>query len=265
MKQIKSKLRAIAIASALAVAALVPVACGGDSSSSDSGGQASSTSSAATSSAGTSTLPQGGESVNLNPADFTTKIDNPYWPMSPGSRWVYREGPMKVVVTVTDQTKRIADGVEARVVHDVVTENGQPVEITTDWYAQDADGNIWYMGERTAEYENGQVASRAGSFEAGVDGAQPGVALPADPKVGLSYRQEYYKGQAEDQGRVLSLDQKATVPFGKFQGLLETADTTPLEPKVLEHKYYAKGVGPLLTVSVTGGGSNEELISYSKG
>ena len=110
-------------------------------------------------------LPQGSEPVDLDPADFTTQIDNPYWPMTPGSRWVYREtdtegAKQRVVVTVTRQTKRIANGVEARVVHDVVTENGEPVEVTDDWYAQDADGNIWYLGEDTTEYENGKPVDR---------------------------------------------------------------------------------------------------------
>ena len=134
--------------------------------------------------------------MDLNPADFTTRIDNPYWPMAPGSRWVYRETDtegtkQRVVVTVTPGTKRIANGVEARVVHDVVTEDGQLVEVTDDWYAQDTDGNVWYLGEDTAEYENGKVTTTAGSFEAGVDGAQAGVIVPADPEVGLAYRQEY--------------------------------------------------------------------------
>jgi hypothetical protein len=149
---------------ALAAGALA--ACGGDDSPTaavDSEAQASSEG-----------LPQGSEPVDLNPADFTTEIDNGFWPMAVGSRWVYREtqgsGPaQRVVVTVTDKTKRIANGIEARVVHDVVTEGGEPVEITDDWYAQDAEGNVWYLGERTGEYENGKLVTRAGSFEAGVD------------------------------------------------------------------------------------------------
>ena len=167
-------------------------------------------------------LPQGREPVKLDPADFTTKIDNPYWPMSPGSRWVYRETDTqgtreKVVVTVTNKTRVIANGIEARVVRDVVTEKGRPVEITDDWYAQDKDGNIWYLGESVRNYVNGKLADRSGSFEAGVDGAQPGVAMPADPVPGLSYRQEYYKGEAEDRGAVITVDQKQVrVPFGFF-------------------------------------------------
>jgi hypothetical protein len=215
-------------------------------------------------------LPQGSEPVDLNPAEFTTRIDNPYWPMSPGSRWVYRETDsegtkQRVVVTVTPGTKTIANGVEARAVHDVVTENGQLVEVTDDWYAQDSDGNIWYLGEDTAEYENGKVTTRAGSFEAGVDGAQAGVIVPADPEVGLAYRQEYYAGEAEDKAEVLSLDEQAEVPFGHFTGVRMTKDINPLEPKLLEYKFYARDVGPVLAIAVSGGTDREELVNYTPG
>jgi hypothetical protein len=215
-------------------------------------------------------LPQGSETVALDPADFTTEIDNPYWPMKVGSRWVYSEtdsegAQQKVVVTVTDETKQIANGVEARVVHDVVTEDGEPTEITDDWYAQDSEGNIWYLGEDTAEYESGKVVTREGSFEAGVDGAEAGVILPADPEPGMTYRQEYYDGQAEDEGAIIKLDAQAQVPFGHFSDALMTEDTNPLEPKVLEFKFYAKDVGPVLAVSVSGGSDREELLSYREG
>ena len=214
-------------------------------------------------------LPQGSEPAKLDPAEFTTEIDNPYWPMTPGSRWVYRElegsSEQRVVVTVTDRTKEIANGIEARVVHDVVSEDGEPVEVTDDWYAQDADGNIWYLGEKTAEYENGKVSTRAGSFEAGVDGAEAGVALPGSPEPGLSYRQEYYAGEAEDRAVVLSVDEMAQVPYGHFTDVLMTKDLNPLEPKVLEHKFYARGVGPVLTLDVSGSAGREELLSYEPG
>ena len=220
--------------------------------------------------ASTSGLPQGSETVELDPAEFTTEIDNPWWPMTPGSRWVYREtdsegAKQRVVVTVTDRTKKIANGVEARVVHDVVTEDGEFVEVTDDWYAQDADGNIWYLGEDTTEYENGKPVSKAGSFEAGVDGAQPGVIVPADPEPGMTYRQEYYRGEAEDSGEIVSVDEQAEVPFGHFKPALMTKDLNPLEPKVLEFKFYARDVGPVLAVSVSGGSDREELLSYSPG
>jgi hypothetical protein len=242
---------------AVLVSALL-VACGDDGSS---GGEES---------AASAGLPQGAEPVDLDPADFTVEIDNPYWPMQPGSRWLYREkdgegGVQRVVVTVTDETKRIANGIEARVVHDVVSEGGEPVEVTDDWYAQDSAGNVWYLGERTAEYENGKVVSRAGSWEAGVDGAQPGVIMPAEPKPGMAYRQEHYAGEAEDRAKVLSVNEQAEVPFGHFSDVLLTKDLVPLEPKVLEYKLYARGIGPLLVLDVSGAAGREELIEFRKG
>jgi hypothetical protein len=219
---------------------------------------------------GNGRLPKGSETVHLDPADFTTNIDNPYWPMKPGSRWVYRETDskgtrQKVVVTVTNQTKRIANGITARVVRDVVTETGQFVEVTDDWYAQDKRGNIWYLGEDTTEYENGKPVSKHGSFEAGVDGAQPGVIMPAHPRPGLAYRQEYHKGEAEDRARIVSLREKAEVAAGYYRRVLMTRDWNPLDKKVLEFKFYARGVGPVLGVSVSGGSDREELVSFTRG
>src|SRR5215203_3373325 len=211
-------------------------------------------------------LPQGNEPVNLDPENFTTKIDNRYWPMIPGTRWTYREtdqegAEMQVVVTVSNQTKEIANGVTARIVRDTVREDGELVEDTFDWYAQDKEGNIWYLGENTAEFENGKLATKEGSFEAGIDGAQPGIIMPAHPRDGMQYRQEYYKGVAEDNGEVLSTDEMVQVPFGRFNRALLTKDTITSEPNVLEYKLYAKGVGPVLTLGVSGGpGSREELI-----
>lgn len=236
--------------SAIAVAAVLFLAgCGGGDSS--------------------SSLPQGSEFVELDPAGFVARIDNRYWPMRPGSRWVYREtdadgNETRVEVTVTDETKEIL-GIAATVVHDVVTENGDLKEDTFDWYAQDADGNVWYLGEDTKEYENGKVVTTKGSWEAGVDGAQAGILLPGDPKVGMTYRQEYYAGEAEDRAEIRSLDERVEVPFGSFDGVLKTKDTTPLDPKVLEHKFYAEGVGPVLAITVSGGGDREELISFEPG
>jgi hypothetical protein len=255
MASVRTRTLTIAIASIVAAAAVV--ACGDD----DGDGNGSPA----------SDLPQGSEPVELDPADFTTEIDNPYWPMTPGSRWVYDEideegNVLKVEVTVTEKTKQIANGVEARVVHDVVSEDGEPVEVTDDWYAQDSEGSIWYLGEDTAEYENGKVVTRAGSFEAGADGAQPGIIIPASPEVGMQYRQEYYAGKAEDEGEILSLNQQVAVPFGRFTEALMTRDTNPLEPKVNELKFYAPDVGPVLTLDIgTVGGAREELVSYMPG
>ena len=189
--------------------------------------------------------------------------------MSVGSKWVYKEldpeGDLRVEVTVTDQTKQIANGVEARVVHDEVSRGGEPVEITDDWYAQDADGTIWYLGEDTAEYENGKVVSREGSFEAGVDGAEPGVIMPGDPQPGLEYRQEYLEGEAEDFASVIGFALQVEVPAGRYDNVLQTEDVNPLgDPQQVENKFFAEGVGPLLTLDLTGSG-REELVSYTPG
>lgn len=219
--------------------------------------------------AGSAQLPQGSETVTLDPKDFTTRIDNPYWPMRPGSRWVYREQgthghAMRIVVTVTGRTRKVA-GVTARVIHDVATQNGRLEEDTYDWYAQDRTGNVWYLGEDTRSFRNGKVRSSGGSWEAGVDGAQAGVMIPAHPRVGMSYRQEYLAGHAEDAARVLSLDEQAEVPFGHVTDALLTKDYTPLEPKMLEYKLYAKGVGPVLTVGVSGDVGMEQLLRFDRG
>lgn len=210
-------------------------------------------------------LPQGATPFDLDPTRFTTDINNPYWPMQPGTRWTYREvdtdgTELQTVVVVTTQTEAMANGVTARVVRDTLTRGGEIVEDTIDWYAQDLEGNVWYLGEDTAEYEGGVVASTAGSWQAGVDGALPGVIVPGDPQPGLVYRQEYYAGQAEDNGAVVSLSETADVPYGHFDTLMKTADTSGLEPNVLEHKFYARGVGPILTVDV-GTNGREELLT----
>lgn len=213
-------------------------------------------------------LPQSDEPVELDPADFTAEVTNAWFPLEPGTRWTYRETTedgevVEVVVTATSVTRPIANGITARVVRDTVTLDDEIIEDTFDWYAQDKDGTVWYLGEDTAEFEDGKITTRGGSFEAGVDGAQAGVILPASPEVGMVYRQEYYEGEAEDNGEVLALGQQADVPAGQYDDLLQTADTTPLEPDVLEHKYYAEGVGLVLTIDKEAGGS-EELLSVTK-
>jgi len=213
-------------------------------------------------------LPQGDDPVSLDPAEFTTEIDNPYWPMEPGTRWSYVEldyagGELTVEVTVTSETKLIANGVGARVVRDTVSRGGEIVEDTFDWCAQDAAGALWYLGEDTAEFENGEIVSCEGSFEAGVDGALPGIALPAHPVPGMEYRQEYSAGIAEDMGAVLSVEELVEVPYGRFDGALLTRDTNPLEPDVAELKLYAPGIGPVLTLDISGGSGREELVDIT--
>ncbi|TFD45666.1 hypothetical protein E3T55_18590 [Cryobacterium frigoriphilum] len=214
-------------------------------------------------------LPRGSTPVQLDPSAFSVTIDNPYWPMMPGTQWTYREtdgtgDELTVTVTVTHDTRLIANGITARVVRDTVRRGSEVIEDTFDWYAQDHQGTVWYLGEDTAEFENGVISSTAGSFEAGVDGALPGVVMPADPVVGLSYRQEYYAGEAEDNGEVLSRSELAQVPFGQFSDVVLTKDTITIEPDVAQYKLYAPGIGPVLVVDVSGGaGGREELVSMS--
>jgi hypothetical protein len=212
-------------------------------------------------------LPQGSDPVTLDPANFVDRIDNAFLSFPPGAVWIYRESDLegdvsRVKVSVTDRTREIL-GIDATVVHDKVTEHGELLENTFDWYAQDECGNVWYMGENTKEYEDGVVVSTEGSWEGGVDGAQPGVVMPGDPQVGQSYRQEYYAGHAEDGAAILSLDEQAQVPFGHFRNVILTKEFTPLEPKVLEYKLYAEGVGVVLAISVSGGSDREDLIRFT--
>ena len=216
--------------------------------------------------AGAEPLPQPGDPVTLDPAQFGGPIDNPWMPLAPGSRWVYREIDEeglehRVDVTVLDTTRTIL-GIEATIVHDVASLDGVVEEDTFDWYAQDANGDVWYLGEATTEYEDGVPSSTAGSWEAGVAGAQPGIVALADPAVGDTYSQEYLEGEAEDAAGVLSLDEWAQVPFGTFRDVLLTREFTPLTPDVLEYKLYARGVGQVLALGVSGGASREELVEF---
>ena len=181
---------------------------------------------------------------NIDPAEFTTTIDNEYFPMEPGTTFVYQGGAQYSEMTVTSDTKKIMD-VECVVVYHREWEGDQLIEKTYDWFAQDKEGTVWYFGEDTKEYENGEVASTKGSWEAGVDGAKAGIIMPADPKVGQSYFQEYYPGEAMDKARVLSFDASVSVPYGSFDQALETREWTPLQPGFSEKKYYVRGVGPL--------------------
>jgi hypothetical protein len=209
-----------------------------------------------------------GGGLDAAPSGLRPTIDHRYWPMQPGTRWTYREideegRTLDVVVTVSSVTKRVAAGFTARVVRDTVSRDGEVLEDTRDWYAQDRQGSIWYLGEDTAEFEDGKVASTEGSWEAGVAGARPGIVLPAHPADGQSYRQEYAKGQAEDRGEVLAVDEQVEVPAGHWRRALLTRDTNALEPDSVEHKLYAPGVGPALTLDVSGGAGREELLAVT--
>ncbi len=202
------------------------------------------------------------------PSDFVGAVDNPYLPLAPGSRWVYEgateDGLERIVVEVTNDTRQVM-GVTCVVVRDTVTVDGEVTEDTWDWFAQDVHGNVWYFGEDTKEYEDGKVVSTEGAWEAGVDGAKPGIVMLAGPLVGLTYRQEYYKGEAEDMAQVLALHGTATTPAGTYSDVLRTKEWTPLEPGVAEEKYYAPGVGCVLEVVTKGGDERVELVEFVAG
>jgi hypothetical protein len=207
--------------------------------------------------------PAGTASAAPDPGRFSTTIDNPYLPMEPGTRMVYRttdgDEHGREVVRVTHRTRDV-DGVTVRVVRYRAYVGGDLVEDTRDFYAQDRRGNVWYFGENTKTLENGKVTSTKGSWLAGVDGAMPGIVMEAQPKVGDSYAQENAPGVAEDRATVLSLDGHATVPYGSFGGLLKTKDFSPLEPSVVEHKKYLRGVGSILEKEVKGGQERLALV-----
>jgi len=192
----------------------------------------------------------------IDPANFVAKIDNPFFPLVPGTTFIYKgqtsEGLMRDEFAVTHNT-RVIDGVTCVEVHDSVFTDGELTEDTLDWFAQDKDGNVWYFGENTAELEDGLISTIDGTFMAGVDGDKPGIVMKAHPAVGDFYRQEFSLGNAEDEAETLDLNASVTVPYGSFQHCLRSEETTPLEPDALEDKFYASGVGNVLTVDeVTG-------------
>jgi hypothetical protein len=201
------------------------------------------------------------------PTSWATSVTNPFFPLEPGTMWEYTsetdEGTETIVVEVLSET-RVVNGVTAAVVHDQVVLEGDLVENTYDWYAQDAEGNVWYLGEDTEELENGVVVSTDGSWEWNVDGALPGIYMWADPSahVGDEYRQEYYEGEAEDWGKIMRVNEPATVPFGTFQGCVVTEDWNALEGRseTLENKYYCPGVGTVLEHSASDATARVELI-----
>ncbi len=196
---------------------------------------------------------------HLNTADFVDVIDNPYLPWTPGTTLTYEGGGERVEITVTDETRKIL-GITATIVHDQVLTDGEVTEDTYDWYAQDKWGNVWYLGEDTKEFENGEVVSTEGSWEAGVDGAQPGIAMLADPQAGDTYRQEFYEGEAEDLAKVFELGQSVEAPAGNYDDVLVTEEWTPLDPGVVEHKFYARGIGVVREEQVQGGNAVLELV-----
>ncbi len=199
----------------------------------------------------------------IDPAEFTTIINNTYLPLAPGTVFTYEglseDGPERNIVVVTGQTKVVV-GVTCVEVWDRVWLNGSLVEETLDWYAQDREGNVWYFGEDSKELDNGVVVSTEGSWEAGVDGAKPGIVMEAHPAVGDKYRQEYYKGEAEDMAEVVDVNVSVVVPFGSYTGCLQTNEWTPLEKGYSEDKYFAPGIGMVQELVVEGGTGYSKLV-----
>jgi hypothetical protein len=207
----------------------------------------------------------GNYAPELDSADFVAVVDNPYLPFVAGSRWTYEEtngeGQTEdIEIVVLDDTREIA-GIPTTVVRDTVTIGGVLVEDTHDFYAQDVDGNVWYLGEEVDNYENGDLVDHEGSFEVGVDGAYAGIVMEADPQVGDAYRQEYYPGEAEDMGEVLRTGETVSVPGGDFTDVIVTRDWNPLEPDIIEEKYFAPGVGQVREATVAGETGDGVLVA----
>jgi hypothetical protein len=200
-----------------------------------------------------------------SPGDFVRRVDNPWFPLIPGTTFVYRgvkDGKAaRDVVTVTNTTKTI-QGVRCTAVQDRLDLAGRLAERTTDWYAQDRRGSVWYFGEATAELDrNGHVTSTEGSWQAGRDGAQAGIYMTARPAVGQSRRQEYYKGHAEDHFAIVSVNAKVSVLYVSSSHAVLTREWTPLEPGTLDHKYYVRGIGNVKEVTVKGPLERSQLVS----
>jgi hypothetical protein len=252
------------LASATVLAALLAaIGCGGD----DTSGPGTTTTTAATPVIDTG---DGGHyAPTLDPADFVAAVDNPYFPLKPGSRWRYEgeeEGTAQVDDVVVTTDTKVIGGITAVVVHDTVTEDGHLKEETYDWYAQDKDGNVWYLGEDTKELNrDGSVKSTEGSWEHAVDGAYGGIVMPAHPTVGDPYRQEFKPGEAEDSATVLALDEQRSVKAGAYDKVLRTKEWSALEPDVTEEKSYAPGIGEIYEESTAGEDAHSELVSFTPG
>jgi hypothetical protein len=209
----------------------------------------------------------GAYSPTIDPANFVGTIDNRYLPFVPGTAFHYRgvrgRTPQTDDEVVTHRTRQIL-GVTSTVVRDTVSEHGTPVERTYDWYAQDKQGNVWYMGEDSLELKHGRFVKASDSWESGVHGARPGIIMPGDPRPGDAYRQEYYPpGKALDLARVLRGGASLAVPYGAFDGVLVTSERSPLEPQT-EQKYYAPGVGEIKEQVVKGHHEQFALVSVTR-
>jgi hypothetical protein len=258
MKEVLLKATASAVVAGML--ATLAVGCG-----SSSGKGHSSTTGTSTSASSLAPI-RGRYAPSVDPADFVDKIDNKYWPLKPGTAFHYRgvrgTTPQTDDEVVTHQTEQIL-GVTCTVVRDTVSEHGRPIERTLDFYAQDKQGNVWYLGEDSFERENGRFVKASDSWRSGVDGAKPGIIMPANPQPGDSYRQEYYPpGEALDEARVLGYRGPVTVPYGTFKRSLVTSEFSPLEPQT-EEKYYVAGVGEILERVVKGHREEFRLVSIT--
>jgi hypothetical protein len=218
---------------------------------------------------GSASSTQSASATSAKRSGFSPNVTNTWFPLRPGSVYHYRgvkDGqPSREVMTVTHRTRMI-DGARCVAVSDLLYLRGRLGERTTDYYTQDAKGNVWYFGEKTAELDaHGHVTSTSGSWMAGVHGAKPGIFMFAHPRPGLSARQEYLKGEAEDHFAVVSMRRTAVVPSGTFRGAMLTKEWTPLEPGVIDHKYYVRGIGTVLEQTVKGGNERNELVSFRRG
>ncbi len=203
----------------------------------------------------------------INPSEFTSAITNPYFKFAPGKVYVYEgkteEGIERVEVKVTTEKKTVM-GIPMFIVRDKEFLNGELIEDTRDWFAQDREGNVWYFGENTMELVDGKISSRAGSWEAGINGALPGIIMKSSPKIGETYRQEYYKGEAEDMGTVIALGLQINGPYGSFSNCVQIKDWTPLEPGNEEYKYYCSEIGALVYETHLEDGEGVQLIDIGK-
>jgi hypothetical protein len=200
----------------------------------------------------------------IHPASFTAKVTNPWFPLPVGVTWLYagvKDRKRALDIVQVSRHTRTIDGVVTRLVNDRLFLGGVLEERTTDYYAQDKCGNVWYFGEDTATLDShGRVTDRSGSFHAGVNGAQPGVFMQARPQIGRWFRQEWYQGQAEDRYRALSKSASVTVRYGGFTHALRTQERTALEPGVVDNKYYVRGIGEVEEVTVKGGTEKLTLV-----
>jgi hypothetical protein len=205
----------------------------------------------------------------IDPANFVRNVDNRWFPLTPGTTYTYRgvkDGKRaKDVFAVTHETKKIL-GVTTTVIHDRLFLDGKLAEDTIDWYAQNKQGDVVYFGESTRALDSkGRLTDTEGSWKAGVDGAQAGILMPAKPKVGQTFQQEFYKGHAEDHFRILSKRVRVKVPAVSSHRAMKTKEWTPLEPGVIDNKYYVRGVGTVREAAAKGGDEHLELVSFKRG